>query len=217
MPDKYNELQVETTLRMVIKMMEKYDVEYRVLGSVVASAINEDQHRKLGDVDLLVDKRIQKRMIQDLEKVGYYAKGGMFSFGRKYLNLDTMNHKELLEVGMFWGNFNSEGDFVLGRHWKTWADGSAIMPTKYQLHGVSFVGLPKATIYRGIMTSSSNPKRKNEIKIMKEAGIKPELRKYMHMSIFGIRIDWVYELIMWVLNLIGFIRVKMGKPFDPWR
>lgn len=215
--DKFNEKQVGRTLNIVLNLLRGYGVEYRMLGSVVASAINGYQYRELGDIDLLVDKSVQSKMLRDLKLMGYWARGGIFSFGRKYLSTDSLDHSDLLEVGMFWGRFEKNGSFVLGKYWKTWVDGYAILPTEYELHGVKFLGLPAETIASGIMMSPSNPKRVKELEMIKRLGVRAREHGYMHMSIFGVKVDWLYYLIMAILNLVGLVRVKMGKPFDPWR
>ncbi|OGH19741.1 MAG: hypothetical protein A3D74_00905 [Candidatus Levybacteria bacterium RIFCSPHIGHO2_02_FULL_37_13] len=96
-------------------------------------------------------------------------------------------------------------------------DPYALKETKYTFCGVSFLGIPESAIAAGIYESRVNPKRKQELVILKEKKIEPFKNSYIHISIFGIRADWIYHLSMIILNLIGAIRVKLGLPFDPWR
>lgn len=213
----FNSKQVKKTLELTILILNKYRVEYRVLGSVVTAAIIGKQHRKLNDIDFLIDSSRRKEILEEFYKVGYYHRGGRFAFARKYLNLDSLENNNYLEAGMFWGSWDNDGFTIGSKSNGITIDQKALVKHKYKLHGVNFVGLPKEVISRGLMASSGNPKRKLAVRFFRENNILPMKNDYIHPHIFGFKVDFIYYLAMHLLNEIGFIRVKLNKPFDPWR
>lgn len=220
--DKKNENvnveQVMRTLRVVLDILEKQNVEYRVLGSAVFAAMYGQVHRKIGDIDLLIDKEKQDLFFSELERLGYVRAGGMFAFGRKYLALETLIHDDLLSVGYFFGDFEKSGNFRMGgKVISVFAESKSVVPVSYQLNGISFVGIPERAIAVGIMQSSSNPKRKKEVAFLKERGIEAFPTDGIHVRVFGLSFDWLYKAVMKFLNLIGILRIKFGLAYDPWR
>jgi hypothetical protein len=216
--EEYNLEQVLRTLSKVTAILDKYKVEYRFLGSVVTAAINGKLHRKLGDLDLIVDISGKDALYQELIKLGYFRARGMFSFARKYMELETLEHSSLLGVGFFYGKWKPDGSFLLGNQ-KIYVtiENRVLTKTKYNLYGVNFFGLPEEVIATGIKTSENNPKRKKELMLLKEKNITPLKNNYIHISFFGLKVDWIYHFVMSLFNFIGDIRVTFGLAFDPWR
>lgn len=216
--ERFNETRVINTLEALLKILNKNDVEYRLLGSVVTSAMNKGVHRKLGDIDLLIDKDKKDIVFRNLKKIGYKQEGGMFAFGRKYLSLETLVHDELLSIGYFWGSFTKVGTFLMGGKIASGEiESKTIQAEKYTLNGIDFIGLNRRAIATGIMQSAQNPKRKKEVELLKFKNIKPFESEGIHIKILGIPSDWLYTGSMAILRLIGTIRVKVGLTFDPWR
>ncbi|MBP7967727.1 hypothetical protein KAZ66_05680 [Candidatus Woesebacteria bacterium] len=214
----YNSEKVKKTLYLVIQILEKHKVEYRLLGSIVSAAIIGKQHRNLGDIDLIVDRTKREIILDELHQLGYFQRDGMFAFSRKYLDLDSLVHETYLEVGMFWGVWSEKKDFVIGTvNNGVKIDAKALIKTKYMLHDVFFYGLPKEVIARGLLMSSKNPKRQFELSYFKQHHIHAMDSNYIHTSVMGMKVDFIYYLGMQILNIIGFFRVIIGKPFDPWR
>lgn len=217
MPE-FNSQVVVSTLEQVVKILRIHNIQYRFLGSVVLAAINGRLHRNLGDLDMIIDSKGRDIVFNELKKLGYRQDGGMFAFARKYLSLDQITHPTLLGVGFFCGTWQPDGSFVIGsRRFGLIIDAYAIEETKYVLHGVEFSGIPHRTIAAGINASKMNPKRRQELVILKTKGIQPFPDNYIHVRLFGLKMDWVYHFWVKVLNIIGSIRVKMGLAFDPWR
>jgi len=218
MMSEFNSEVVKETLKEVVRILETHNIEYRFLGSVVMASINGGLHRNLGDLDLIVDGGKKNILYKELEKLGYYPPGGMFAFGRNYLSLDTLENPKLLGVGFFYGKWQTGGDFVIGnKDIKFTIESYALNKTKYVLEGITFIGVPRETAARGVINSRTNPKRKKELIIISGKGIKPYPNSYIHVELFGIKVDWIYQSIMHLLNIIGEVRVKSGMPFDPWR
>lgn len=214
----YNSEKVKKTLSLVIPILEKHTVEFRVLGSIATAAIIGKQHRNLGDIDLIIDRTKREIILDELHQLGYFQRDGMFAFSRKYLDLDSLVHETYLEVGIFWGVWTEEKDIVIGTaNNGITIDAKALVKTEYELHEVIFDGLPQEVIARGLLMSSKNPKRQFELSYFKQHHIQAMDSDYIHTHLMGIKVDFVYYLAMKVLNIIGFFRVIIGKPFDPWR
>ncbi len=215
---QFNSLVVIPMLKDVVTFLEKNNIEYRFLGSVVMAAINGKLHRNLGDLDLIIDTTGKDLLYNELTNNGYKPAKGMFSFARRYLALETLDHPDSLGVGFFYGKWQSDGSFTMGKkNINVKIDSHAVEPTRYELYGVKFTGLPQEVIATGVQTSSKNPKRRYELEILKEKQIKPLPNTYIHVKVLGRRFDWIYHLSMALLNIIGGIRVKLGLAFDPWR
>ncbi len=92
---------VITTLQQVLKILDDKHIEYRFFGSVVVAAMNGELHRKLDDLDLIIDSKGKKYLYAHLTQLGYKRAGGVFTFARKYLCEETLEHSSLLGVGYF--------------------------------------------------------------------------------------------------------------------
>lgn len=214
----YNSDIVSLTLKEVIKILRSQKIEYRFLGSVVVAAMNGKLYRNIGDLDLLVDRKGKERLFNALTKLGYKQAGGMFSFARKYMALETLEHPTLLGVGYFYGHWQDDGTFVMGNtRVSVTIEPHALKKTVYILDGVEFNGLPPEAIATGIHASEKNPKRQKELILLKDKNMQVLPNTYIHVRVFGFRADWVYHFVMTVLNIIGVIRVRRGLSFDPWR
>jgi hypothetical protein len=184
----------------------------------VIAAINERLHRSLGDLDLIIDSDKKDILYAALKELGYKRAGGMFDFARKYLSLEQLERTEFLGVGYFYGTWKDDGAFMMGnRKLSLIVDPYALKETKYTFCGVNFLGIPESSIATGIYESRTNPKRKQELLILKEKKIEPLTNRYIHVSVFGVSADWIYHFSMTFLNIIGMTRVRLGLPFDPWR
>lgn len=216
--DEFNTTVVFKTLIKIVKILELHNIKYRFLGSVVIAAIDGKLHRNLGDLDLIIDSGKKDVLYAVLKDLGYKRAGGMFNFARKYLSLEQLEHKELLGIGYFYGKWENDGTFIMGdRILNVNVDPHALKETKYTFCGVNFLGIPENAIATGIYESKTNPKRRLELQILERKQIESLPNRYIHVSIFGIRADWIYHLSMTTLNIIGVIRTRLGLPFDPWR
>ena len=215
---EFNSDVVIPTLKLVVSILEKNHISYRFIGSVIAAATNGELHRNLGDIDLIIDEKGKNTLYQALTKEGYYQVGGMFSIARRFMSLETVRHQTLAEVGFFYGRFQPDGSIVMGGdHINVSVEAKALSPTKYSLHGISFTGVnPKAAATR-IRASQANPKRKKELQFFKEKGIEPFPDTFVHVNIYGMRFDWMYQLFSTTQNIIGLVRLRFGLSFDPWR
>ena len=216
--EEFNSKQVEKTLKLLIEKLENLNIEYRLLGSVTAASLLGKQHRKLGDLDFIIDKKKSDILFKELQTIGFTQKKGMFSFARKYLALEELVHHDFLEVGFFLGNFMDNNDFFLGsKKYGVRIDATALGPEKMQLYGINFLSISKGAILRGILMSKSNPKRKKELELLADKKITPLEKNYIHVYLFGFKMDFIYYSAMRILDLLGKLRIRFGLAYDPWR
>ena len=138
----YNEEKIEKTLQKLIPLLFQYNIKYRFLGSIAIAALNGKLHREIGDIDLIIDKEKHPALRKALTEAGYEEAGGMFTFARKHLSLETLIHQDLLSVGYFYGTWKKDGTFEMGnRVFKVSIDERALKPTTYSLLGLQLIGI----------------------------------------------------------------------------
>lgn len=188
-----------------------------MFGSVTAAAINGKLHRHIADIDLLVDEKKHHILQEELLQASFTPTGGFMGLSEGFLNLKSFVHSSLLSTGYFYGTWSHQGFTMKNKLLQISIDQKAIIPTTYSLNSTSFIGLPKAAIATGIMSSKDNPKREQEVKMLERKGIKPMKNDYIHIKTLGISTDWLFPAIRKTLHFIGAIRVKRGLTYDPWR
>lgn len=89
----YNSEVTIKTLRAVVNILDKHKIKYRFLGSIIPAALNKSLHRKINDLDLLVDIEKEKIFMEKIRLLGLH---------RKIKN--HMRFSELLNLHIFQGN-----------------------------------------------------------------------------------------------------------------
>ena len=214
----FNKNELISVLSEVVGFLVKRDANYRLLGSVVMAAINGGLYRRVGDVDLILDTNLAEDLMKKLKSEGFYEPGGIFALGRKYIRHITLAHDKKVELGIFYGEWNDNGNFEMtSKCIKLVIESRALIRKRYALYGIKFDGLEERVIATGVHNSKRNPKRHRELEILKVRGIEPEINDYIHLYLFGLKTDWLYHLVMSALNVLGVVRVRLGMTYDPWR
>lgn len=216
---EFNSDKVENTLKVLLKVLESEKIKYRFLGSVLVAAINGKLHRNLGDLDLIIDEKDKDVLFDNLKRHGYVPVDEfIYNFARKYLFLETMRHKDLLEIGYFYGRWRDDGSMVFGKkNINVSVEGKALTVTQYSFAGIKFIGIPKQAHATRVFATKENPKRKEEMSILRKNSIDTFPDNYIHVKIFCLNFDWIYHFVQAIQNIVGIKRVKMGLSFDPWR
>ncbi len=213
------EAQLKNSLKVMSEVFKGLD-GYRVLGSVLVASINGKPHRELHDIDLLIDERIYFTVIQRLEQAGFKRvtkKAPGFTW-------DEFEKQDCLTFGvLLQGVFDEHGFTYKSGGWLTLQiDAAYLRPTTYQLLGVEFTGIPLRSVYEGIKAASLNSKRKRDKAIVLAAvgrqlpgGL--TINQAFKVMIGGLAIPYLYTMFSVVYNWIGGLRLRMGKPYDPWR
>ena len=125
----------------------------------------------------------------------------------------------MLETSFYGLDFLDDGSATLRMpHVRATVEKHAIEPTKYKLKDTSFVGIPASVVYKTILYSKSNPKRKPEFEILTKLGIRPYGGNIYKVTAYGLDISYLPRLASFVLELIGIVRIRLlGKKYDMWK
>lgn len=216
MPD-FNTIQVEKTLRLLVGILDKHDVEYRIFGSMIPAALNSALHREIADFDLLIDRDKLDLVIDDLREAGFKKKVKSYWRASEWVSMYIFIHEELLETGFFAVDFGDKQVVFDAGPFKITVDSSAVKRASYTLGGINFVGIPADTAYTGALISKPNPKRVREFEIFERCGVQARPNDYVNVYLGKLKISWTLDLLNSLFNVIGKIRVKMGKTYDIWR
>lgn len=210
--------QVKNSLKAMQKVFAGFE-DYRVIGSTLVAAINHEVYRELHDIDLLIDERIYEEVSNRFKELGF-RKLTKYAPGFKW---DEFKQEEHLTFGILLrGKFNT--DFFEYRPNKYIAlviKKDYLRPTNYELYGEKIRGIPLRSVYEGIKISSLNSKRKVDKQIIlgkigKSIPDGLSLDRAFDVQIFGIHIPHLYTIFSQIYNLIGGIRLTLGKSYDPW-
>lgn len=214
----YNEKQVMDTLIVLTKILNDNEIEYRLLGSIVTCALRNEVYRKINDLDLLVDKNKQEVLEKELLKIGFKKTVKNHLRVSEQLNLNIYQHPTLLETSFYGLEFCENGSATLTMPAiKATVDKEAILPTKYTLQNIEFIGIPAGVVLKTIMYSKSNPKRQKEFEIMNKLKIQPHQGNIYKVELFGMDISGFPRLVNYILEIIGVFRNRIGKSYDIWK
>lgn len=214
-----NTEEIKNSLRAIQVVFNGLE-DYRVLGSLLVASLNKEPHRELHDIDLLIDESIYEMVVSRFKKLGF-ERITKHAFAFQWDEFQKPNH---LTFGVLLkGKFTSKYfEYSPNKQLKLRVDNDYLKPTEYHLYGVLFTGIPLRSIYEGIKIASFNAKRKIDKKIVgKQTNNKLphglSLNEAFHVDIMGTEIPYLYTVFSQVYNVIGGVRLKLGKPYDTFR
>lgn len=194
--------------------------DYRVLGSILVAAINGKPHREIHDIDLLIDEKNIKEVLARFEKLGFkrvqkHAPG--FSWD-EFEKPNYLTFTNLLKGSFKEGYF----EYRINRWLSLRINGDYLTATQYKLYGLPIKGIPKRSVFEGIKIASLNTKRKIDREVItgnfgSELPDGLSINKAFKVKVFGLNIPYLYGIFSQIYNLIGGVRQKLGKPYDPWQ
>lgn len=209
---------IKATLEIIEEVFERSGVNYRILGSVLVAALNGKPHRKLNDIDILVDKDDFIKARRKLELIGYkFITRNMLGLKWFEAEKEGLMGLTFLMIGSF---SNKYFYYRIGRlELRVMAE--YISPTSYQLGGHTLTGIPVRSVYEGLKISNLNPKRKNDFlvvtNIMKgELSEGPSLEEAFRVYLFNLEVPYAYPLFSKIYNVYGGLRVRFGKKYEVW-
>ena len=212
----------ENKIRRSLEILGQFDisgVNHRVLGSMLIAALNNEPHRKIGDVDVLLDARDKEKVFDILRKNGLTLTQES-AYGYEWIEA---SHPECITFSfLLIGTFHeTHFSYSVSKHSELTITSEYLAPHQYQLYGMTFTGIPPKSVYEGVKISSLNPKRKRDKQLLarifsndfpKGLSVAQAFRIY----IFRIRIPYLYVAFSYLYNLYGGIRVLFGKDYYPW-
>lgn len=211
--------QIKNSLKAMQTVFAGFE-DYRVLGSTLVAAINQNAHRELHDIDLLIDERIYEDVSNSFKEVGF-RKVTKYASGFKWDEFEKENH---LTFGILLrGKFNKDYfEYRPNKHIALMIKNDYLKPTIYELYGEKIRGIPLRSVYEGIKIASLNSKRKVDKQIiLKKIGHSLpngiSLDSAFDVQIFGVKIPHLYTAFSQIYNLVGGVRLVLGKSYDPWK
>ncbi len=217
MSDEFNTDQVYKTLKEVLTILQKYNVQYWFMGSIIPTALNGELFRTVNDLDIVLEEKDSSQVISDLKKLGYTRKDKNIYRVSEQLGVYTFVHPSLLEVGFFLVSEEKENYLIKAGIAKIVIPKSKLKTQKYRLRDLTFFGIPQSVAYTFSALAKDNPKRQKELALYKKLGITPAPWPPYNFYLFGFKANWVINILNLSLVIIGKIRVRLGKPYDPWR
>jgi len=193
--------------------------DYRVLGSILVAAVNGKPHREIHDIDFLVDEKIYEEIVGRFEKLGFkrikkHAPGFKWD---EFEKINFLTFTNLLKGSFKTGYF----EYKTSRWLSLRIDNDYLKATDYKLFGLSIKGIPKRSVFEGIKIASLNTKRKVDKEILTKnfenklpGGL--TINQAFKVRIFGLNIPFLYTIFSQSYNLLGGIRQRLGKSYDPW-
>lgn len=218
MPDSnFNEEQIYKTLKAVIPILEAHKISYWFEGSMIPTSINGSLYREMHDLDILIDKDKANIFTQELKKLGYKQKSKNIYSVAERLGVRVFTHDHFLEISYFSFSIKSNHYEIDAYPLKVVIPKRILAKTKYEFRNIQFNGIPAEGAYALALLSQGNPKRKHEFELYKSLRIKPLKWPLYDLYLWGIKSNWVFDLLNIFLIIIGKIRVIFNQPYDPWR
>lgn len=213
-----NDLEIENSIKIMQDIFAGFE-DYRIVGSILVAAMNGKPHRELHDVDLLMDKRIYQQILDRFEQAGF-KRVKKYALGFKWDEFHKPKH--LMFGTLLIGTFEKDYFIYKANRWLTLSIKTEYLdPTDYTLFGLKIRGIPPRSAYEGIKAASLNTKRKKDKQIVSEyMGAKItkglSINQAFRVKLFEINVPYLYMLFSQVYNLIGGIRLRLGKSYDAW-
>lgn len=215
------ETKVKKTLCLLIKILADSKIQYRIFGSILPAALLGRPQRKLGDIDLMVDENGKNILFDKLEKEDYTVQERRFGLSGFNSPWAVAIKKYHLEVTIFLGQFDKEGNFniFVSRNLKIVAKASSIKPTPYDLFNLRFIGIPKTTAFYGALKSKGNPKRKYDLTVFQLKKIEKPPIGYPVIDFYykERRLHFLYSVFCFLQDFLGRTNVALGRNYDFWK
>lgn len=209
-----NQAEVVQTLELVHTTCQSCQAEYRVVGSTLLAALVGRVYRLVPDVDVLLEVERADFVLDQLEHEG-------FSIHKQTLlgsPLFTCRKKgytdiSLLGLGTFTPDYFS---LPLRYGFSVKIPRRYIAPTLYQLGRVTFIGIPIEGVAPSVIRTAYKPVRQIDIEQLSKV---VQLNDYatlgiMHLYFRNQKIPWIYDWFVSSKNLVGKVRLFLGKPYE---
>ena len=214
----FNELQVYETLSKVVPILNTHRISYWFEGSIIPTSANGFLYRKVNDLDILIDKDKADTFTQELKKIGYKQKDKNIYRVSEHVGVRVFIHKSLLEIGYFSISISKSGPYeIKAGPLRITISRSVLTKTGYQFNDIDFIGIPLEGAYTFALLSKGNPKRVHEFELYERLKIKPFKWPIYDLYLWGVKCNWLIDLLNISLITLGKVRVWFRKPYDPWR
>lgn len=209
----------KNSLKVVNDVLEGKQYNYRILGSTLVAAINQKPHRRIGDIDIVIEKDKYPQLKNDLNHRGFT----FHKMNRIGISWEKAVRPHYLDLTFFKDAYFGSAllRYPLSKNIYLTISTSYLKPTPYNMYGIRFTGIPFSSVYEGIRVSNLNPKRQMD-KIVLLQRVKnlplqyPTINQSFKVYIYGVKIPKLYQFFSTLINLLGAFRVRLGKPYEFW-
>ncbi len=216
MNQKIQEQQITKSLQITTAIFKSCNATYRILGSILIVAHTKKAFRRIGDVDILLDKENKDCVFENLKSNGFIFKKKR-KFGFSWFETKKENYLGLtfLLIGSFMESYFSYRFFKIC---ELRICAEYIQPTEYIFNEVKFIGIPISSIITGIKQSFFNPKRKLDKKVLNNTIKSNKAKTYNNFNIYitGVRMPYLFDIFSFLYNIYGGIRVLCGRKYEVW-
>jgi len=180
---------VRSALIILDKIFNKQKINYRVLGSVLVAALNGQPHRKLNDIDMLLEIKQADQVFQSLRVEGYKIQPKhIFAFSW----IEARHSQNLGFTFLLVGRFEEKYfTYKLSQYLQLKIDNLN----------------PKRTSDRKVVEKIFNS----------SIPVGQSLDQAFKIYLFGKEIPHVYSLFSQFYNLFGGLRILVGKKYEIWK
>jgi hypothetical protein len=206
---------VITSLRLITKLLKYCDSEYRILGSILVVAHSGKIFRRIGDVDILIDKKSQNKLFKNLTKNGYKI------IRRRWLFFSWFEASKPNCIGLTFlliGDFQKDYfTYQIMKFISLRINNNYLKSTIYQFGGINFIGIPIKSVVAGIKQSFLNPKRKYDREAL-GGEMQKEVKVYGNINVYfgNTKVPYLYDIFSFLYNIYGAIRTFIGYKFESW-
>jgi len=216
MKEEDQKQEITRSLRLITKIFEECQSEYRILGSLILVAHKHIIFRRINDIDILLDRKSQQAIFKKVIECGFVLKkkswGGFIwteAYKENFLSLTFFLTGEFIPQYfsypfMKWCELRIKADYL--------------QPTRYTFNNISFIGIPLSSAISGIYQAFLNPKRSLDKRLLSEEIKTIKVKPYgnIYVCIAGIRIPYLYDVFSFFYNIYGGLRVTFGKKYEAW-
>jgi hypothetical protein len=206
--------EITNSLKVITEIFKDCSANYRVVGSVLLVAYTNKIFRRIGDIDILIDKKNKDCIFKKLEENGFTLKKRFWIFF-SWIEAHKNQHLGLtfLLVGKFLENYFS---WRFMKFFELRMRSDYLKPTEYFFEGSKIIGIPISSVVAGIKQSFLNPKRKLDKKVLGNKNIESSPYNQISVYIFGMKGPFLYDVFSFIYNIYGGLRVIFGKKYEMW-
>ena len=217
MNELFNMKKVVVTLGIVLPIMKSHTKKYWFMGSIVPTSLHKSLYREVHDIDIIVLTENLDGLLKSLYALGYKKKPLNFYRVSELLGVYVFSHPTLLDVGFFVIQEDASCYTITAGPVRVEIPFQNLVQREYTFADMTFTGIDPAFAYRLALLAKANPKRAKELVLYKSLGVTPATWPIYAIYIFGMRANWIMDMLNSTLVLIGNVRVKLGLPYDPWQ
>lgn len=207
---------IRNSLKIMTEIFNNCKADYRILGSVLLVAHTQKLFRHINDIDILLDIKARNCVFEKLKNCGFQlerkTKYGFYWFEAKKNNYLGLT---FLLIGEFAKHYFS---WRFMKFFELRIKIDYLQLTEYNFENEKFIGIPISSAVACIKQSFLNPKRKLDQQVLGEEVMKTRIKTYnnIFVCLLGIKIPYLYDLLSFLYNIYGGIRVVIGQKYEIW-